>query len=202
MTDTLPTVPADDLPPRPLPPQPALIWNPNTLSWQIAPTYNPPPPGPPPAGLGSADGPMWPNPTPWAPAPRAAAIVNIIAGAGLFLSVFLPAFAITDIFGNADWYNMSQTPDAPWFMILGLGIAAFGAVRLHNDNTGVCVLVALAGAAAAMFAVIDANLSHQAFLSRVGTSGYGYTFGAALFMIGASGVVAVVSIFMPKTDAS
>jgi len=94
----------------------------------------------------------------------------------LFLSVFLPAFAITDVYGNAAWYPMTQTPDASWFMILGLGIAALGAVRLRKDDTGICVLVALAGVAAVMFAVIDANLSHQAFLSRVGSSGYGYTF--------------------------
>lgn len=199
MTDTLPPpAPAPD----DLPPQPTLVWNPNTLTWQIAPP--PPPPGPPPAGLGPADGPMWPAPVPQAPpTSHAAAIVNIIAGASLFLSVFLPAFAVTDVYGNALWYSMTQTPDAPFFMIIGLLIAALGAVRLRKDDTGICVLVTIAGVAAVIFAVTDANLSHLAFLSSVGSTGYGYTYGAALFMIGASGVVAAVSCFMPKAaDAS
>lgn len=160
-----------------------------------------PPPGPPPAGLGPAGCPMWPAPAPQTPpTSHAAATVNIIAGASLFLSVFLPAFAVTDVYGNAMWYSMTQIPDAPFFMIVGLLIAALGAVRLRKDDTGVCVLVTLAGVAAVIFAVTDANLSHLAFLSSVGSSGYGYTFGAALFMIGASGVVAAVSCFMPKAD--
>jgi hypothetical protein len=182
-----------------LPPQPALIWNPNTLAWQIAPTHNPPPPIPP-AGLGSADEPVWGAPKTWPPATHAAAIINIIAGAGMFLSVFLPAFAITDVYGNAMWYPMTQTPDAPWFMICGLILAALGAARVYKDDIGVCVLVAVFGVAGLIFAVTDAGLSHQAFLSKVGTSGYGYTFGAALFLIGATGVVATVSCFMPKPD--
>lgn len=81
-------------------------------------------------------------------------------------------------------------------------MVALGAVRIHNDNTGICVLVTLAGIATVIFAVTDANLSHLAFLSAVGSSGYGYTFGAALFMIGASGVVAATSCFMPKADGA
>jgi hypothetical protein len=191
MTDTLPPAPPA---PDDLPPQPPLLWNPNTLSWQIA----PPPVTPPPAGLDWGH-----NPTPEAkPASHAAAVVNIIAGAGMFLSVFLPAFAVTDVYGNALWYSMTQTPDAPFFMIVGLGIAALGAARIHNDNTGICVLVALAGVAAVIFAVTDANRSHLAFLSAVGSSGYGYTFGAALFLIGACGVVAAASCFMPKADGT
>lgn len=188
----------DILPAADLPPQPPLIWNPNTVSWQIAPTPYYPPPGPPPAGLGGGD-PMWPGPgRGWAPASHATAIVNIIAGVGMFLAVFLPAFAITDVYGNAMWYPMTQTPDAPWFMIAGLSIAALGAGRYNKDSTGLRGLVGSLGVASLVFAVVDANLSHQAFLNAVGSSGYGYTFGAALFLIGATGVVAAVSCFMPK----
>lgn len=188
MTDTLPPA---------LPSQPPLFWNPNTQTWQIAP---PPPPPIPPAGLSYGDNPNPPEAKSTTSASTAAGVVNIICGAVMVLGVFLPAFQL-ERGGEQAWWPMSQTPDSSFFLLLGLVIAVLGGVRLHRDHTGMCVAVAITAVAAGLFAIADANNLQAYYMQNLHYYGYAMTYGPALFIIGMAAVGAIVSIFMPKSDA-
>lgn len=181
-----------------LPPQPALIWNPNTLAWQIAPTHNPPPPIPP-AGLGSADEPVWGAPKTWPPATHAAAIINIICGAVMILAVYLPVFEL-EKGGDRAWWPMSQTPDSSFFLLIGLIIAVLGGARVHRDHTGLCVAVAIVAVAGGVFAISDANSLQAYYMQNLHYNGFSMTYGPSLFIVGMCALGAIGSIFMPKTD--
>lgn len=201
MTDTLPPAPPTSGEPN-LPPQPPLIWNPNTLSWQIAPApYLPPPVGPPPAGLGPNDGPLWPGAAPVkANASIAAAVVNIICGAVMVLGVFLPAFQL-ERGGDIAWWPMSQTPDSSFFLLFGLAVAVLGGIRLHRDQIGLCVAVAIIAVASGLFAIADANNLQAYYMANLHYNGFAMTYGPALFIIGMAAVGSVVSVFMPKAES-
>jgi hypothetical protein len=158
----------------------------------------PPPSNPPPAGLSWGDNPA---PEVKASASTAAGVVNIICGAVIVLGVFLPAFEL-ERGGDEAWWPMSQTPDSSFFLLIGLIIAVLGGVRLHRDQTGLCVAVAIVAVAGGMFAVVDASSLQTYYMENLHYNGYSMTYGPALFIIGMAALGVIGSVFMPKTNTS
>lgn len=119
------------------------------------------------------------------------AVITIISGAVGVVAVFLPAFSLFDGVSYQYW-PMTNTPDAMYFMPVGLVVAILGAIRLHNDHIAVRVITVLIALYTAQVAATDANNLSNVFTTRFGNSGYTFTYGPALLMFGVASVAAIV----------
>jgi hypothetical protein len=148
-----------------------------------------PPPADPPAGLPAFPAPAQPRKR---SAAEIASYATIACGLLVVLSLTMPVMHFNSV-DDFSTYNMSDTPDAVFFALIGLGIAALGVMRIYRDHPAVRVLTGLTGAYSIWIVLADKGVATQNFLNQYQGYNITMTWGPALIMIASGSALAIAA---------
>jgi hypothetical protein len=141
-----------------------------------------------------ADPPTFSAPT--QPRKRSAAEIasyaTIACGLLVVLSLTMPVMHFNSV-NDFSTYNMSDTPDAVFFALIGLGIAALGVLRIYRDHPAVRVVTGLTGAYSIFIVLADKDVATQNFLTQYQGYNVTMTWGPALIMIASGSALAIAA---------